>query len=89
MNSFSWDGVFDISVTCLVGSVGSEKVLIFGFLFRPLVPCTYVFYIRDSLGKISFGYYLAGPFGILGIEYFLSFTNCKLDGITSKGASRV
>ena len=89
MSYFFGGGVLELSVTCLVGSAGYEKVLIFGFLFRPLVPCTYVFYIRDSLGKSSFGYYLAGPFGMLGIEYFISSNNCTLVYITSKGASRV
>ena len=52
---FSGDWGFDLTVSCLVRSAGSEKVLVFGGFFRPLVPCAYDFSIRETLGKSLFG----------------------------------
>ena len=89
LSSFSGDWVFDITVSCLERSAGSEKVLIFGVFFRPLVPFAYYFSIRATLGKSLFGLSLDGPLGIMGIGGFLSSNTCSLGGITYRGGSRV
>ena len=89
LSSFSGDWGFDLTVSCLVRSAGSEKVLIFGFFFRRLVPCANYFTMRATLGKSVFGLSLDGTLGIMGIEGFISSTTCVLGGITYRGASRV
>ena len=83
------DWGFDLTVSCLVRSAGSEKVLFFGFFFRPLVPCEYDLSIRSTLGKSLFGLSLYELFGIIGIVCFISSTTCSLGGITYRGASRI
>ena len=89
LSYFSGDWEFDLNVSCIVISSGSEKVLIFVVFFRPLVPCVYELSIRATLGKSLLGLCLDRRLGIMGIEGFLSSTTCLLGGITYRGSSRV
>ena len=67
LRSFWGGGVFDYSPTYLVVSAGCEGFIIFVVFFGPLVPYAYDLSLRAFLGERSLGFYLDGPFGMLGI----------------------
>ena len=53
LSYFSGDWVFDLTVSCLVRSAGSEKVLTIGGFFGPLLPCAGPLVIMGIGGFIS------------------------------------